>query len=293
LTDQEQRTIVVCGATGRQGGAVVRHLVGDGWPVVGLTRDASSSRAKTLAQTGAGIVEADMADRHSLDRAFAGAYGVFNVQNPMISGWEGEVQQGRTVAEAAKAANVQHVVYGAAGIGARTGVPSWDTKVAIQEHMQGLGLPLTVLRPNAFMELMTDKAYYPPVAIWHVMVKLMGGGRNVPWLAVDDVGAIAAQAFRHPDRFVGREIPLGSDVKTLDESRAIWTEVFGKPPSKFPLPVWLFQRVAGHAGEDLPIMWRWLRTHEIPEDTAPTIEIHPGALTLRQWMERKNAEASS
>jgi len=290
MTDLDGRTIVVCGATGRQGGAVVRHLVADGWRVVGLTRDPESPKSKELAHTGVQVVQADMADRASLDRAFAGAHGVFNVQNAMISGFDAEVEQGTNVAEAAKSAGVEHVVYGAAGIGRKTGIPSWDTKVDVQEHMQRLGLPVTVLRPNAFMELMTDKAYYPSVAIWHVMVKLMGGGRNVPWLAVNDVGAIAARAFAAPAGFIGREIQLASDVKSLDETREIWRDVFGKPPSRFPMPVFLFERIAGHAGKDLPIMWRWLRTHDIPEDTAPTRDIHPAAATLREWMERKKAD---
>ena len=293
MTSRESRTIVVCGATGRQGGAVVRHLLGDGWRVRGLTRNPETAKARLLADSGAEVVRADMTDRGELERVFAGAYGVYNVQNPMISGFDGEVRQGRNVAEAAKAAGIQHVVYGAAGIGRRTGIPSWDTKVEIQEHMDKLGLPLTVLRPNAFMELLTDKAYYPPVAIWHVMVKLMGERRNVPWLAVGDVGAIAARAFAQPYQFVGRQIPLAADIKTLDDSRAVWTDVFGKPPSKFPMPVFMFERIAGHAGRDLPKMWRWLRTNEIPEDTTPTHEIHPAALTLRQWLEQKKAERSA
>jgi uncharacterized protein YbjT (DUF2867 family) len=287
VTPGDERIIVVCGATGRQGGAVARHLVAAGWSVRGLTRDPDTAKAATLAQRGAYLIKADMADRASLDRAFAGAYGVYNVQNPMISGFDAEVEQGRTVAEAAKAAGVEHVVYGAAGIGRKTGIPSWDSKVEIEQHMNELGLPLTVLRPNAFMELMTDKAYYPNVAIWHVMVKLMGGDRNVPWLAVDDLGAIAARVFAEPGNFVGRAIPLASELRSLDETRQIWSEVYGKPPSKFPMPVFIFQRIAGFAGKDLPTMWRWLRTNEIPEDTEPTRDIHPDALTLRQWMEQK------
>jgi uncharacterized protein YbjT (DUF2867 family) len=286
------RTIVVCGATGRQGGAVARHLIADGWTVRGLTRDPESAKARKLAQSGAEVVKGDMADRASLDRAFAGAHGVFNVQNPMISGFDAEVEQGKTVADAAKAAGVEHIVYGAAGVGRTTGIPSWDSKVEIEQHMKELDLPVTVLRPNAFMELMTDKAYYPNVAIWHVMVKLMGGDRNVPWLAVDDLGAIAATVFSDAERFVGQTIPLASDVKPLDETREIWADVYGKPPSKFPMPVFIFQRIAGFAGKDLPTMWRWLRTNSIPEDTEPTRAIHPGALTLRQWMERKRAESS-
>jgi uncharacterized protein YbjT (DUF2867 family) len=285
--------IVVCGATGRQGGAVVRHLLRDGWKVVGLTRDAHTAKAAALATAGADVVQADMAEPASLAGPFSGAHGVFSVQNPMLSGFAAEVQQGKAVADAARAAGVQHLVYGAAGIGQRTGVPSWDTKVEVETYLRDLDLPVTVLRPNAFMELMSDKAYYPPVAIWHVMVKLMGGGRNVPWLAVDDVGAIAARVFADRERFIGRQIQLASDVTSLDETRALWSDVFGKPPSRFPLPVWLFERVAGHAGKDLPVMWRWLRTHEIPEDTAPTREIHPRAMSLRGWMLSKKAEAEA
>lgn len=288
MTAETRGTIVVCGATGRQGGAVARHLLADGWTVRGLTRSAGSDKARRVADQGVEMVEADMGDRASLDRAMTGAYGVYSVQNPMISGFPAEVEQGTNVADAAKAAGVRHVVYGSAGIGAATGVPSWDTKVAVTEHLRSLGLPLTVLRPEAFMELMTDKAYYPQVGVWHVMPKLMGGGRVVPWLAVDDLGAIAARVFADPERFIGADIPVASDLKTIDECRSIWVEVAGSRPKSFPMPVWLFERVAGHAGKDLPVMWRWLRTGSVPEDTGPTRDIHPGALTVREWLERQD-----
>jgi uncharacterized protein YbjT (DUF2867 family) len=138
------------------------------------------------------------------------------------------------------------------------------------------------------MELMTDKAYYPQVAVWHVMPKLMGGGRVVPWLAVDDIGVIAARVFADPSRFVGADIPLAGDIKSIDECRAIWAEVTGKRPGSFPMPTWLFSRIAGHAGKDLPVMWRWLRTGTVPEDTSPTLDVHPGALSVRDWVERQH-----
>jgi hypothetical protein len=141
------------------------------------------------------------------------------------------------------------------------------------------------------MELLTDKAFYPPVAIWHVMVNLMGGSRNVPWLAVDDLGVIASRVFQDPARFIGARIPLAADIKTLDESREAWTDVLGKPPARIPMPVWLFERIAGNAGKDLPVMWRWLRTNPIPEDTDETRAIHPQALTLHDWMARRAAAA--
>lgn len=224
MTDPDARTIVVCGATGHQGGAVARHLKSEGWKVRGLTRNPASAKAGRLAETGVDVIKADMNDRASLDRAFAGAYGVFNVQNGMTSGFEAEVEQGKTVADAAKAAGVQHVVLGSAGIGSKSGVPSWDTKVEVEAHMRDIGLPLTVLRPYAFMELMSDNAYFPQVGTWNVMAKLAGGTTTIPWLAVDDLGAIAARAFRDRDTFVGRTISLASDVKSLDEARSTWIE---------------------------------------------------------------------
>jgi uncharacterized protein YbjT (DUF2867 family) len=278
-------TIVVCGATGRQGGAVARQLVKEGWHVRGLSRSPESPRAHALLERGIEVVRADMSDRSSLARAFADAYGVYSVQNGMTSGFDGEVTQGRNVGDVARAAGVRHVVYGSAGVGIRTGIPSWDAKVAVTEHMRQLDLPLTVFRPEAFMELMTDPGFYPAVGVWHVMPKLMGSRRVVPWLAVDDLGVVVARAFADPSRFVGADIPLAADLQSIDECRAAWTEVFGQKPRRFPMPVWLFERIAGNAGKDLPVMWRWLRTGTVPEDTSPTRAIHPAALTVRQWLE--------
>jgi uncharacterized protein YbjT (DUF2867 family) len=277
--------VVVCGATGRQGGAILRHLLAGGWPVRALTRSPDGPKAQALRDAGAEVVGADMADRESLDRAFAGAYGVFNVQNPQIAGYDGEVTQGRTVADAARAAGVAHLVYGSAGMGTRTGVPSWDSKVVIADHMRQLGLPITILRPMAFMELMTDKDFYPQVSVWHVMPKLMGWDRPLPWLAADDVGVIGAAAFGDPGRFIGRDIPLAGDVKTLAECRQLWAER-GRAQRGFPMPVWLFERVAG---KDLPTMWQWLRSEEVPLDTGPTREVHPTARTMPEWLDARVA----
>jgi uncharacterized protein YbjT (DUF2867 family) len=270
----------ICGATGRQGGAIARHLLAEGWRIRALTRDPHSAKARALLNAGAEVVRADMADPTTLEAAFAGAYGVFNVQNTQSAGVDGEVAQGRNVADAAKAADVQHVVYGSAGLGVPTGVPSWDTKVVIADYMRQIGLPLTILRPMAFMELMTDKDFYPHVSVWHVMPKLMGWGRALPWLAADDVGVIGAAAFADAARFVGQDLALAGDVKTLDECREAWLRR-GIRPRGYPMPVWLFERVAG---TDLTIMWRWLRTEEVSLDTAPTRAVHPGAQTVEMWL---------
>lgn len=284
MDNDANRIIVVTGATGRQGGAVTRALLEAGWRVRALTRDPSSQKAQALAALGAEVVQGDMNDRRSLQSALAGAYGVYSVQNPMLSGQEAEVKQGKLVADVAKEANVHHLVYGSAGLGKPTGIGSWDSKLQVEGHMKALGIPFTILRPMAFMELMTDKAYYPAVSTWHLMPKLMGATRPVGWLSVDDLGVIAAKAFAEPEHFIGQDIKLTSDVKSIEECRAIYRDVMGKTPSRFPMPIWLFKRFVG---TDLITMWEWLRTADFDLATTPTLTIHPQALSVETWLRKQ------
>jgi hypothetical protein len=90
---------------------------------------------------------------------------------------------------------------------------------------------------------------------------------------------------------LGQDIPLAGDVKTVEECRAIWTEVHDKPPSRFPMPVWLFKRIAGPSGTDLPIMWTWLRTGDVPKDPEATRAILPEVRSVRRWMDERRAAA--
>jgi uncharacterized protein YbjT (DUF2867 family) len=289
----EQRIIVVTGATGLQGGAVTRHLLQDGWRVRALTRDAVSKSAQTLVALGAEVVQGNMDDPASLRPIVAGAYGVYSVQNPFIGGPEAEVRQGKHVAEVAKDSGVQHLVYGSAGTGRQgTGVPSWETKLRVESHMKALALPLTILRPMAFMELMTHKKFFPAMAVWRVMPKLMGESRPLGWLCVDDLAAIAARAFAEPQRFIGKELTLASDVQSLSECRALYREVMGTRPPQVPIPSWLFERF-GFVGRDLTTMWRWLRTGAIDLDTAPTRTILPAARTVHAWLSQQKASEAA
>lgn len=273
------------GATGLQGSAVTRRLIEEGWRVRALTRKPDGRPARALAAIGAEIVRVDASHALSLVGAFQGVHGVFSVQNHHISGYAGEITQGKNVADAVRRAGVAHLVYGSAGTGSPgTGVGSWETKFEVIDHMRSLDLSITVLRPMAFMELMTESKFYPAASTWHVMPTLMRGSRPVGWLAVEDHAAMVAKAFSDPDRFIGRELALTSDVRSIDECREIWREVTGKSPRRLPMPVWLFERFVG---KDETTMWRWLRTNEIDLDTQPTRALLPEALTVRTWLERK------
>ena len=285
MASNEGKTIVVVGATGRQGGQVVRHLLNQGWRVRGLTRKPESKKAAELKALGAEVVRADLDDGASLEAAFADAYGLYTIQIPVSGKIEVEINQGRNVAQAAKKTGIRHIVYGSAGLGGnrKTGIEQWDAKEEITQIMYGLGLPLTRLRPLAFMELMTDPSYYPSSSTWYVWPRLSGINRPIGWISVQDVGAIAAKAFADPDEFIGKDLPLAADVKSLSECREIYKEVTGKYPSRFPMPLFLFEKFVG---KDLANMWRWLRTNHFDLSTDPTQEVHPEAMSVRAWLQR-------
>lgn len=276
------RTIAVLGATGRQGGQVARHLLDEGWSVRALTRAPDGKKAAELRRLGAEIVRAELEDPASLARAFADAYGVYSVQLSHSGSIEIEIRQGLNAGRAAAHAGVRHVVYGSAGLDDRKrGIEQWDAKIEIAQGFRNLGLPLTVLRPMAFMELMTDAAYFPQSSTWYTMPKLLGDDYRVPWISVHDVGAIAAKAFTDPERFVGRDLNLAVDVKSLSECREIYREVRGRRPPRLPMPLFLFRKFVG---DDLPNMWRWLHDNPVKADPAETREIHPEAMDVRAWL---------
>ena len=117
--------ILVTGATGQQGGASVRHLEARRWSVRALTRDPHKPAARVLADAGVEVVQGDLNDRASLDRALKGVYGVHSVQSYMAHDPTGEIYQGKTLVDAAKAAGVAHFVYSSAGGGSS---PHWHCR---------------------------------------------------------------------------------------------------------------------------------------------------------------------
>ena len=148
------RTILITGVTGHQGGAVARALQGSGFHLRGLTRKPESEPSAALARHGVDIVKGDLDDEAALRRALAGAWGVFGVQNTLEAGVEGEEAQGKRLAALAREAGVEHYVYTSVGSADKqTGVPHFDNKWRIEETVRGLQFPShVILRPVFFME---------------------------------------------------------------------------------------------------------------------------------------------
>jgi uncharacterized protein YbjT (DUF2867 family) len=256
--------IAVLGATGRTGGATARHLLARGAAVRAITRDPGGAPARALAQAGVEVRTADMSDAETLRDALRGATRLFNVQ-PAFDGRgrhdrELELVQGRAVATAAATERVGHVVQLAGGYGRRTGVPHLDTKLDIRAAFHQAGIPVSYLCPAPFMELMVDPSFAPAISTWGAEPRVIGWDHPKPWVAVDDIGRVAADLLTTPPPDVSHELSVTGDVRSLRDCRRILTEI-GLAPRRLPVPFpeWAFRAIAG--GE-LPAMWRWVAQSE-------------------------------
>ncbi len=225
-----EKIIAVAGATGQQGGKVAKRLLAQGWKVRALTRDVNKPVAQKLAAAGAEIVAGDMDNRAELDAAFKGVYGVFSVQNfwlPTV-GYDGEIRQGKSVADAARAADVKHLVYSSVGAAHRgMGQKHFESKWQIEQHVQALGLPYTILRPVAFM----DNYNWQRPAISNGTFSGFGlrPDKTIQLIAVEDIGAIAALVFENPSAYLGRTLELAGDELTETQIAATLAKVIGRP----------------------------------------------------------------
>ena len=279
----QDRTVLVTGATGRQGGAVVRHMLSKGWTLRALTRNTSSYAAQELARRGVELAQGDLEDPASLTRAVQGVYGVFSVQDFWAVGAKREIQQGKSLAEAAKKQGVQHFVYSSAGGAERnTGITHFDSKWEVEKHIRNLKLPATIFRPAAFMETY----HILEVEIGILKGKLtdpIRGDKPYQTIATDDIGAFVALAFERPKDFIGLELEIAGSELTNLEAAKVFSRVMGKPVKfqRLPMPI-----VRLFLGKEFYQMFRWFNEAGFKADINdlrrryPDVHLH----TLEEWL---------
>src|SRR4030088_228194 len=197
------RTILITGVTGNQGGAVAQALQDAGFHLRGLTRKPEGEPAAALARSGVDVVKGDLDDEATLRPALAGAWGVFGVQNAGEAGAEQEEAQGKRLATLAREAGVEHYVYTSVGSAhKRTGVPHFDSKWRIEETVRDLRFPShVILRPVFFMEnLLAPFSLQGSTLAW-----ALGPGTELQMIAGDDIGWFGARAFMGPSALSPRD----------------------------------------------------------------------------------------
>jgi uncharacterized protein YbjT (DUF2867 family) len=274
------RTILITGVTGNQGGAVARALQGSGFRLRGLTRKPESERTAELARRGVDIVKGDLDDEATLRRALAGAWGVFGVQNTGEAGVEREEEQGKRLATLAREAGVEHYVYTSVGSAdKRTGVPHFDNKWRIEETVRDLRFPShVILRPVFFMEnLVAPFSLQGDTLSW-----ALGPGTKLQMIAVDDIGWFGARAFTDAG-LNRREIDLAGDVRTMSEATEILTEALGRPIAFAQTPI---EQVRQYSKE-MALMLEWFERVGYSADIAGLEREFGRALTkLPDWARR-------
>jgi uncharacterized protein YbjT (DUF2867 family) len=279
MAKSSEKLILLTGATGHQGGAALRHLRERGFPVRALTRDPDSPRARALVGRGTEVVRGDLDDPASLTRALDGVYGVFSVQTWTQQDVEAEIRQGINLTDAAKRSRISHFVYSSvASADEKTGVPHFESKFRIEEHLRATGLRYTILRPTFFMENwlgMKDTIEQGTIA------QPLSPDRRLQMIAVDDIGIFVAMAFEHPGHWQGRAVELAGDELSMTELAQAFTRITGHEVTYRQVPWDQFEQQAGH---ELTIMSKWFESSGYHVDIPALRQEHPNLMTFDRWL---------
>jgi len=269
-----QRTVLITGATGHQGGAVARVLAGKGFDIRALTRKPGSEAAQAVARTGAQIVPGDLNDAASLKKALAGAWGVFAVQNTWEAGVEGEEEQGKRLATLAREAGVQHFVYTSVGSADRkTGIPHFENKFRIEGTVRSLKFPShVILRPVFFMENLTSAWFLNG----DTLAAAMAPATVLQMIAVEDIGKFGARAFTDAAKLAGREIDIAGDAVTMPQAAAALSKGLGRTITFVSIPIAEVRKNSA----DMAIMLEWFERVGYDADIAG-LEREFGIKTLK------------
>jgi uncharacterized protein YbjT (DUF2867 family) len=288
---EKSEKMLVLGATGQQGGATARALAADGWHVRALVRDKQSGKAQDLASLGVELVLGDFQDPTSIERAMKGVHGVFcalpssaDVQYGISD--EDEVRFGIAAIDSAKRAGVQHLVYSSTiGASPDIGLGHYESKWQIEQYLRQSGVPFSIVRPAPFMELLL----YPQFGLRQGVVTFFGAPEQiVQFIAVRDIGAIAAKLLVDPSRHLGITIDIASDALSGNDIAAKISQATARQ-----VP---YMQVSAEAAVQNPMLARLLQATidgkltgqaDIPSLRA----LHPGLLTFDRWLATDRAAA--
>jgi uncharacterized protein YbjT (DUF2867 family) len=249
------KLIAVVGATGAQGGALVRAILADPsreFAVRALTRNPDSAAAKELTAAGAEVVAADLDDEASVRAAFDGAYGAFVVTNywaPLTPEQEAvrtraemELAQAETAARAARDADVQHLIWSTledtrpffAGRNdvpslddGRYKVPHFDAKGEADELFTKYGVPTTFLRTTFYFDAFVTAMAPARNADGTLTISFPMGEQRLSGVATDDIGRSALAILKRPD-LIGQTVSIAGDHLTGAEYAAALSEALGE-----------------------------------------------------------------
>ncbi|PTL83288.1 NmrA/HSCARG family protein [Vitiosangium sp. GDMCC 1.1324] len=275
-------TVLVTGATGKQGGALARLLLKRGHRVHAFVRSPGSPQAKDLEERGAELVSGDFDDPDSLERAMQGVDAVYAMATPFAAGGlEAEVRHGRHLIDTAKITHVRHFVYSSvAGADQNTGIPHFETKFVVEEHLRRSSLPYTIVAPVFFMENFVGPTFTERLREG-VLAMPLPRHRGLQMIPTADIAAFCTRVLEWPDELFGRRIEIASDEVTGEQAAALISYVSGHKARYEEIPL----EALRSQSEDAARMFEWFQREGYHADIAGLRRDYPevGWHTFEDW----------
>ncbi|PTB69180.1 NAD(P)-binding protein [Trichoderma citrinoviride] len=298
------RSLLITGATGRQGGAAIRSLLSRNadFRLLAVTRDKTSNAAQKLASLSPKVTllqgdlnKTDALFDHARDVTGSSPWGVFSVQalRPGAKGPAIEQAQGTSLIDSALKAGVRHFVYssvdrhGEKSFSNPTDIPHFISKHNIEHHLvnstrsNNTAMSWTILRPVAFMENL-DGGFFGKLFATAIKAKLSQQKKPLQLVATEDIGEVAAEAFLRSEEYNGKAISIAGDEVTFQQLSDIFREKTGSP-----VPVtWDFMAsLVLAASKEMSTMFSFFENEGYGADIAALRRQYPQLKDLRTWLE--------
>lgn len=304
----DKKVIAVLGATGAQGGGLVRAIMADSsgeYSARALTRNVESDKAKALADLGAEVVAVDVDNYDSLLAAFEGAYGVFAV----TFFWEHfsaekEIQQAEMIARATKEKNVKHVIWSTLEdtrnwvplednrmptLGGKYKVPHFDGKGEADNIFTDLGLPVTFLLTSGYWENLIYFGWGPTRGEdGKLYINLPIGEKKLPGIAVEDIGKSALEIFKRDKEFIGKKVGIAGGHLTGKQMAESLSKALGEEVRYNAVPFDVYRALDFPGAEDVGNMFQF--KHDFEEyfcgarDLGFSKSLNPALKSFDEWL---------
>ncbi len=309
----QNKVIAVVGATGAQGGGLVRAILNDpgsGFTVRAITRDVNSDKARELAKLGAQVVAADVEDKESLKQAFQGAYGAYCV----TFFWEHfspekELSHAKNMADAAKVAGVKHVIWSTLEdtrkwiplsddrmptLMEKYKVPHFDAKGEADAYFTESGLPVTFLHTSFYWDNMISFGMGPQKgADGKLAIAFPMADKKLPGIAAEDIGKCAYGIFKSDNGYMGKTVGIAGEHLTGSQMADSLTKALGQNVSYNDVPVEVYRSFDFPGAEDLGNMFQFNRDFEEyfcgERKLDVSRSLNPSLQTFDGWLENNKA----
>jgi uncharacterized protein YbjT (DUF2867 family) len=305
-----KKIIVVVGATGAQGGGLVRAILNDPdheFNVRAITRDVSTDKAKELARMGAEVVAADLDNAESMNKAFQGAYGAYCVTffwNHFSP--EKEKENAKTMADASKAAGIKHVIWSTLDdtrkwiplsdnrmptLQGNYKVPHFDAKGESNHFFTDLGLPVTIMNTSFYWDNFIFIGAGPQKGPdGKLAITMPMGDKRLPGIAAEDIGKCALGIFKAGSKYIGKTIGIAGEILTVKQMADEFSRVLGQEVAYNDVPPEVYRSFGFPGAEDMGNMFQFKRDFEKEytgsRDINLSRQLNPSLLTFKEWLNK-------